>query len=243
MKSVTPKTKLTSKTCLGKLLLLSLLLASLVLIANKSYLRLLIRGHLDYARAQGYPTTKAELYAFYEYPPPGENAADLYLEAFEYFTEWDEPNQNLLPLVGYADLPSPGEYMDEQTLQIVSQYLDDNRDALVLLHRAAVFPHCRYPVETEVSYIQAIDHLGAIRHGNMLLALESMYYANMQRLDLAAQTLIDSFVLANSLKNEPLFVSWLVKVACDELNNSIVDNIINLTPMPNPDKPEPNRVT
>ena len=62
MKSDTPKTKPGTKRCVGKLLLLSLLLALLVLFANKSYLRLLIRGHLDYARAQGYPTTMAELY-------------------------------------------------------------------------------------------------------------------------------------------------------------------------------------
>ncbi len=229
MKSDSVKTKRCSKIWVAKLLLLSLIFASLVLIANKSYLRLLIRGHLDYARAHGYPTTMAELYAFYEYPPPGENAADLYLEAFDYFVEWDEEDQKLVPFIGEYDFPPPGEYMDEPTLQLVSQYLADNKEALILLHRAVIFPQCRYPVETELSYIQAIDHLGAIRHGAMLLALESMNYANVQQLDLCAQSLLDSFALSNSLGQEPLFSSMGTRKICDALNISILEDILNLT--------------
>ena len=230
MKSDTPKTQAGSNGGIVNILLLSLLLASTVLIVNKSYLKLLIRGHRVYARAQGYPTTMAELYAFYEYPPPGENAAYLYLEAFEYFVEWDEEDRKLLPIFGDVEIP-PGEYMDETTLQVVSQYLDDNHDALILLHRAVLFPQCRYPIESNDNFI-SISHFREIRHGIKLLALESMYYVNIQRLDLADQTLIDSFILANSLKNEPLLTSWLVKAACDALNYSIVEDIINLTALP-----------
>jgi hypothetical protein len=231
MKSDSPKTQLGSKRGLAKLFLLFFLLVSLVLIANKTYLCLLIRGHLEYARAHGYPTTMDELYAFYEYPPPGENAADLYLEAFEYFVEWDQEDKRLLPFFGDVDTP-PGEYMDEPTMQLVSQYLDDNHEALILLHRAALFPQCRYPIETELSYIQATNHLGDTRYGNRLLALESLYYANMRQLDLSAQTLIDSFALAHSLRQEPFFTSMCTRKACDTLNISILEDILNLTEMP-----------
>jgi hypothetical protein len=230
MKPDISKTKLFPKLMAVRFLLLTLLLVSLVLIANKSHLRLLIRGHLDYARAQGYPTTMAKLYAFYEYPPPGENAADLYLEAFDYFVDWDEEDERLLPIFGEVQI-TPGQYMDEPTLQLVSQYLADNKETLNLLHRAAIFPQCRYPIESDDKFF-SIDHYRGIRQSINLLALESLYYAHMQRFDLAAQTLMDSFALSNSLKNEPLLVSWLVKIACDEVNFSIVENIINLTPLP-----------
>jgi len=136
----------------------------------------------------------------------------------------------MLPFFGDVNIP-PGEYMDEPTMQLVSQYLDDNHDTLILLHRAAIFPHCRYPIESDNEWY-SIAHFNGIRLGSKLLALESLYYTNRNRVDMAVQILLDSFALADSLKDEPLLISSLNHAALVALNISNLTDILAMTPLP-----------
>ncbi|MBN1764623.1 MAG: hypothetical protein JW860_05145 [Sedimentisphaerales bacterium] len=56
----------------------------------RAVLRQQIEIELDAMRTAGYPTTCVELDEWYITPPPGENAADVYMEALSYFCEWEE---------------------------------------------------------------------------------------------------------------------------------------------------------
>ena len=235
MKSEAHTSKRWPKLYIAKLVILSFLLAwqSNLGFARQSDLDILIRDHLKDARAQGYPTSMVELYKFYKHPPAGKNAADLYLQAFEHFTDWDKrteqekKTERLLPYFGDVEVIA-GEYIDKKTLERIWQYLRDNRDALTLLHRAASRTQCRYPIESKDNSFPTTDHFRGIRHGVNLINLESMYYANRQQSALAARSLRSSFALANSLKNEPLLLSWLVYTAGAGFNISVLNDILNL---------------
>lgn len=234
MKTNAHTSKHRSKLYRAKWVILSFLLAyqANLSFARQSDLDILIRDHLSDARAQGYPTSMKELYKLYKRPPAGKNAADLYLQAFEHFpkhskrTEQEKETERLLPYFGDVEVIA-GEYMDQKTLERIWQYLRVNRDALALLHRAASRTQCRYPIESEDNSL-SMSHFGGIRHSVNLLNLESMYYTNRQQLNLAIRSLRSSFALANSLKNEPLLISWLVYTACAAFNISVLNDILNL---------------
>jgi hypothetical protein len=54
--------------------------------AYRCTLHLMVKARLDEIRRQRYPVTLAELDKWYPQAPPGDNAADVYLQAFKLLT-------------------------------------------------------------------------------------------------------------------------------------------------------------
>jgi hypothetical protein len=75
--------------------------------AYRYTLHRMVEAKLDEIRKQGYPVTLAELDKWYPQPQPGENAADIYTQAFAHFVNVDKKKSELLPVVGLAQLPPP----------------------------------------------------------------------------------------------------------------------------------------
>jgi hypothetical protein len=77
------------KTVKWWLIIFSLvMLVILGLWANKSLLENRIAAKLDDIRATGYPATCDELEKWHKYPPTGQNAADIVIEAISHLTKW-----------------------------------------------------------------------------------------------------------------------------------------------------------
>src|SRR5258708_25304175 len=77
--------------------------------AYRYTLHRMVEAKLDEIRKQGYPVTLAELDKWYPQVPSGENAANVYLQAFKLFVDVDKKKGELLPVVGYAQLPPRGD--------------------------------------------------------------------------------------------------------------------------------------
>ena len=93
----------------------------------------------------GEPTTPIELNAWYPAVPENENAAPLYLKAFE-AKVWRQDLEAALPFYE-AKLPSPGEPLPESMHAAMETYLAVEAEEIRLLHEAAALPKCRYPVD------------------------------------------------------------------------------------------------
>jgi hypothetical protein len=77
------------KTVKWWLIIFSLvMLLILGLWANKSMLKDRVAAKLDDIRATGYPATCDELEKWYKYPPTGQNAADIVIEAMSHLIKW-----------------------------------------------------------------------------------------------------------------------------------------------------------
>ena len=192
----------------------------------------MVEAKLNEIRKQGYPVTLAELDKWYPQVPAGENAADVYLEAFKHLPERLKSDTNL-PIVGYAKLPPHGAAMSESMKQAVSEYLARNEQALMLLHKAAKMKQSRYPVYlADVSgSTSAMRYYSGMRQGTRLLVLEAILRAQSGQAQQAVDSVSANFSLAGSLKEEPLIVSQLTRLACLALAIASLEQVVNTAPL------------
>ena len=77
----------------------ALLVVLALYITYRFALHLMVEAKLDEIRKQGYPVTLAELDKWYQQPPPGENAADVYEQAFARYDRW-KTNELVTQILG-----------------------------------------------------------------------------------------------------------------------------------------------
>ncbi len=171
---------------------LSLALMALLAAAYGGYramLRHKVKERLQAFADAGYPTTLEELDEWYEEPPPGQNAADIYLEAFRHLVEPTEEEKSKLPWVGDAEWPEPGQPLPPKMKSTIENYLDANREAIRLLHEGAKLERCRYPTDLTEGIAAKLPPLGKIRASARLLILTVWQETRDGKADAAAGTL------------------------------------------------------
>jgi len=208
--------------------LLVILIASFV--CFRIILRSKLNSRLDAIRAEGYPVTYAELDTLYTIPESAENAAEFFKDSFSHRVRWeDEEKRKLLPVVGLARVPLRTEPLTEETKALVTQYLADNRQALELLHKGAAIEHSRYPVDLSKGLEAFNFDFHNIRQSARLLKLDAILDAENGKPEQAADSITSAFSLARSLSKEPILVSQLVRIACQELAVSTLERAVNRT--------------
>lgn len=118
--------------------------------------------------------------------------------------------------------------MSEVMRNAVSAYLTTNAEWLALLHRAAVVQQCRYPINLRDGFLVRHDHYVPVRQSARLLALEVLLRSD-NRDETAASSVIASLALARSLKDEPLLISQLVRIACQSVAVSSLEGVLSRT--------------
>ncbi|MHC4328883.1 MAG: hypothetical protein ACYSWW_12285 [Planctomycetota bacterium] len=185
-----------------------------------------LQSRIAAIRAAGYPVTCAELDQWYRIPPDAENAADTITDAFSYYVEPRDTKR--LPLAGRAGLPARTEPLAEETRVVVAQYLTDNKEALELLHIGAEIENCRYPVDLSAGPEALFHHLSSLRNSIRLLNVEVISHAGSNP-RLSARSVMSGFGLTQSLEKEPMLVSQLVRIACQDLTVSTLKYLVNRT--------------
>jgi hypothetical protein len=215
----------------------ALVVLLVILIASFAFFRINMRSRLntrlDAIRAAGYPAAYAELDKWYTIPESAENAAEVFKDSFSHRVRWeDKEKRKLLPVVGLARLPLRTEPLAEETKVLVTQYLADHQQALELLHKGAAIEHSRYPLDfskgPEAPEAFNFDYEN-IRQSARLLKLEAILDAENGKPQQAADSMTSAFALARSLSREPIHISQLVRLACQELAVSTLERAVNRT--------------
>jgi hypothetical protein len=190
----------------------------------------MVESKLAVVRAQGYPVTLGELDKWCPEPAPGQNAADIYLEAFEHISKPKESETNL-PVVGFAKTPSREEPVSGEMRQEIAGYLSANRETLQLLHQAAAMGDCRYPMGVSPEErLTAETHLFTpIRHCARLLYLEAFLSAANGNSQQATEAVTASIRLAQSLRDRATLISYLVEKACLGLTIASLEQSLSRT--------------
>ncbi|MFW6162336.1 MAG: hypothetical protein ACODAJ_06165 [Planctomycetota bacterium] len=175
-----------------------------------------LEARLQAMREAGEPTTMADLHRLYPDPPAGENAAPLFRAAFRKMEaiEGENPGRDL-PILGDADLPPVDADVPPQMLRAIEAYLDRHGEALELLHQAAAKKGCKFDLQFEDGAAMLLPHLAQMRQGARLLALEALVRTERGKPDDAAESLIAGLRIGHAVRQEPVLITALVRVACD----------------------------
>ncbi|MFM8360746.1 MAG: hypothetical protein ACKOET_19525 [Verrucomicrobiota bacterium] len=162
-------------------------------------------------RARGYPTTAAELDAWYRPVPAASNAAPLVVEAVG----------QLRPLAGrkspYVDARADplrrGEPWPADQRESLAALVRTNAEALGLLRAALERPESRYAVNLNQGFNAPLPHVDGVRLAARHLRAAAMAAVLAGDLDAAERRIEEQLKLAGTLAPEPLVISQLVRMA------------------------------
>ena len=149
-------------------------------------------------RADGLVTSFGELLA--DPPADDENAALVYLEAFE-LAEAEDASRQFIKL-----------WHDPETADDARAMLPALRLAIDAFQRAAELPRSRYPIDYEAGLDVAIPHLFKLRWSQLLLA-EAVAEAESGDIDLALGRMRSYFACCRSLREELTWGSQFVRIS------------------------------
>jgi hypothetical protein len=189
-----------------------------------------IQKELERIRAAGEPLTYDDVFDGYRRPEGGQDATDLWLEAFAQIGPLDDdPLAEGLPLFSSTPVEpvAPGEGWPElgQAEALLAHY----QPALGLMHLASERGGAaQFPVHRGVGKVPAPAHAADVRQAARLLWLEAHVELHRGRPEAALECLHAILAASNSLEQEPLVVSHLVRLACDGLACYGVEGLLSV---------------
>lgn len=139
---------------------------------------------------------------------------------------------NLLPYFNWADEHDVACGAAPTSLQraAMTHHLDQNAEALLLLHEASALPDSRFPLtfsSNAMFYNIPLPHLSELRESARILALETMQHALAGDDEKAVASVIAARRTGRAIENEPILVSSFVSIACDAIATKALMDLIS----------------
>ena len=185
----------------------------------------------DAIRKKGYPVTLAELNAWYSSPPAGENAAFIYTNAFAQLKELTNVMDGSISSANFINRANlkPGELFEPDALLEVEAALQANSEALRLVHSALSLTNSRYPIDLRDGFDTLLPHLAKVKEGAVLLTSEALVHITHHRNAEAVESFRAAGHLADSLSEEPILISQLVRFAAWTITCARLEIALNET--------------
>jgi len=194
-------------------------------------------AELAQIRAAGEPTTPGELQSFYPTTPAERDAARRWLAAVQPLEGAAfQSAAEKLPIVGQSEteIPPPGQPWPD--LQAAEKLLQQYEGSLQQLHAAAEAGRpARYPADFSQGLSMRLEHVQSLRAGTRLLLLEAHVRAHRGDAQGAARSIHAIFMLADSLRQEPVFMSQLVRYALDGIGQAVLQRQLPAVAFPDSD--------
>jgi hypothetical protein len=173
--------------------------------------------HLKALREAGLPTNLEELNRWLPQVAPSNNAALLVMAAAEKRVAPSAALDDLLPWI------SPGGDLAEEK-EDFETYIEKNKEALELVHRAAALPAARYPLNLTNTF--SFHHLAEVKALANLLKAETVFRSNRGEPELAFRSVTNGFALARTLRHEPALIAELVRIACVAITLNSLEGLL-----------------
>jgi hypothetical protein len=182
-------------------------------------------------KAQGLPTSFAELEARHKLPAGTPNAADVYAMAFAAYRPFANQNkQDMLPIMGNRSKPEGNAPYPQEEMDAAKQFIEANQTMYDLLHQAGQIPDCAYPRDFSSSgTIFQSDVLTVIKIAAQTQALAALYYAQQGQSQQAYDHIRDAIRLCESMSREPFLIDHLVQIAIAALSAGTSEDCLKYT--------------
>lgn len=179
-------------------------------------------------KAQGLPTSFAELEEQSKLPAGTPNAADIYLKAFAAYRELGDPNkQKLLPVLGKQHIPADNEPYPQEQMDAAAEFIELNKEMFDLLLQAGQVKECSYPMVYDAGFPSLGNAYEGIRKTSKSLSLAALYYIEMNQKEKALETIKTGMYLANSLSRSNFLIAHLSQLAIVSNNVSSILRYLN----------------
>jgi hypothetical protein len=188
-------------------------------------------ARLDAIRRKGYPVTLSELNAWYQTVPDPENNARVYEKVFALpgFSETASFGKTGGPA---RDWPARGRVLSVVDKRELAELVATNEVALHLLHSAQASNRCRYAMDLNklLSKPQLRIPFNVLQ-GVKLLSSEALLHSANGDSQQAVGSLLAAGLLADSISEEPLVTSQILRLACWQIVVIRLEHVLMLTPM------------
>ena len=174
-------------------------------------------------KAQGIPTTSAELDVWYAAVPDAVNAGKLVLEAASGFRTVALPGLE----ADSQRRPSRTNGVTESLLLANRAYLATNAETLHAIHAALQHPQSRYPILLTNGVLTLLPHLSPVKQAAQRLGVCAEMAAECGDRELATQCLLDGLALARTLQPEPTVISFLVRNVCEGIATASAERVLH----------------
>lgn len=161
--------------------------------------------------AAGFPTTPAEVNAWYALVPASENLAPGVLDAM--LAIRSNPKDTNMPVVGRGTNPPPGQPFSKEQLRLVREFHESNAASVEAMLKALERPRCRFSSDFSQGYMTLLPHLAPLKSAGNVLGLEARFAAEEGRGHDALKFLTNGLRLAAAVEGEPTAISGLVGAA------------------------------
>jgi hypothetical protein len=189
-------------------------------------------AHSSFA-AEQLPQTPAELNDWYTQPAPNKNAAPIFAAACAKIVV-SPADQNLptLPVFGKGKLPEPNQQLGLHIRAPINQWVAKNEAAYQSLLPALKLSESRYPIDLTHLGGTLLPHLALLKKGAQGLKLFAIQRAYSEKPADSVDALKLNFLIGQSLENEPLLISQLVRVACTTIACSSLEEAMSRATLP-----------
>ncbi len=177
-------------------------------------------------REKGYPSSLAELDAWYEHVPESRNAASVMIKALAQPGLASSFNLNTA-LDEKSWAPTRRELFNENSKAEVSAVLSTNQALLNLLHSVIGLTNSRYPIDLTQGVNMLLPHLGKIKGSVQLLTADAVFETSIGESEKAVESIRAAGSVADSVAPEPLLISLLVRYASWAIISKRTELILN----------------
>lgn len=180
-------------------------------------------------RAQGYPTTPAELDRWYVGVPTDQNLSGPILRAAGAFRYRADKTESVPFVKALASDPEPSIPASPQDLARWRDIINANAETWTALDEARPRTASRYPVNLSQGFNTLLNHLGPIKGLAQGCALRALVLAEEQKPAESIEALRDVFRVRRSVISEPVLISALVGFALDGIGSRAVRDCLERT--------------
>jgi len=202
----------------------ALLIFLLIIASGVAALRIVGKSDTDRQilalRQAGLPTSSAELNQWYRQVPPSNNAALIVEDAI---AEYVAP----VGILSTTSPPAVGEALSPELKKAIAQHIETNHEVIEKLHAAAQLTESRYPINLNQGMNTLLPHLAHIKGFTQLLRYQAMLQSAGKSTEEAVRSVATSFALARTLRNEPILISELVRIACVAISIESLERVLS----------------
>ena len=191
-----------------------------------------------YSNSFAPPKHLAEIHALYPPLPKAENGAEYFIQAHDAYKEiFSDPSFPPIPILGddKYELTLPSTPLPAEMLANINTILNVNQESLRLIRIGANSPFNKIPIDFSPGFNTEFTHLSAMRANSHLTQLAAIYHAENNDPAKAAEYLIDSLAIAQSLDKVPSLLPILVHFAVIELSLDATEQVLNRTQLSDSD--------